>query len=375
MSAAPAHPPFSQRLGATLSNSFRARRLTLDGLDTSEIKEAAAKHEEHEAREPKARSRKMSLSPEMTSRWAPSAQAAEELFPKTVVGTFSCHGTEPSRRPGAPAAKINQDRGMVSYPFAGNDAAALFACFDGHGLSGDSCSQFVANTLQALLEDHPALFEEPERALKETFVRVDELLEGQATIETSSSGTTATVVLLIEGTLYTACVGDSRAVIASNGRRKGQVVARDLSRDHKPDLPDEHARIKKRGGFVSPPEDWGGPARVYLDPHFTAPGLAMSRSIGDHAVKRIGVTAEPEVTTHKLTADDAFLVIASDGVWEFLASDVVATLVAPLLAKGGATVACTKLIERATAEWRKEEGDYRDDITALVIKLPCLPTT
>lgn len=29
-------------------------------------------------------------------------------------------------------------------------------------------------------------------------------------------------------------------------------------------------------------------------------GLAMARSIGDHAVKSIGVVAEPEITTHTI---------------------------------------------------------------------------
>ena len=32
-------------------------------------------------------------------------------------------------------------------------------------------------------------------------------------------------------------------------------------------------------------------------------------------------------------------------------------------------VAVTKLIETAAAKWRHEEGDYRDDITAIVIML------
>lgn len=45
-------------------------------------------------------------------------------------------------------------------------------------------------------------------------------------------------------------------------------------------------------------------------------GLAMSRSLGDLAVKPIGVTSEPEITEHAITAGDKFMIMASDGVSE-----------------------------------------------------------
>ena len=80
-------------------------------------------------------------------------------------------------------------------------------------------------------------------------------------------------------------------------------------------------RIKGKGGFISPPEEeWGGPARVWLDASQTLPGLAMARSIGDHMVSSIGVIARPEVCVRELTDDDLFVVLASDGVWEFIDS-------------------------------------------------------
>lgn len=60
-SAAPAHPPLSQRLAEGLTNSFRQRRLTLDGIDTSELKEVRAKHAAEHDDKPKPSSRRMSL--------------------------------------------------------------------------------------------------------------------------------------------------------------------------------------------------------------------------------------------------------------------------------------------------------------------------
>jgi protein phosphatase 2C family protein 2/3 len=58
-------------------------------------------------------------------------------------------------------------------------------------------------------------------------------------------------------------------------------------------------------------------------------------------------------------------------VWEFISSEAAVQIVADNLDRG-ATRACQALIEVAAAKWHDEEGDYRDDITALVVRLPHL---
>ena len=64
------------------------------------------------------------------------------------------------------------------------------------------------------------------------------------------------------------------------------------------------------------------------------------------------------------------MVMASDGVWEFIESQQAVSLVGKFIKQqGDATVAVTKLIETAAAKWRQEEGDYRDDITAIVVRV------
>ena len=143
--------------------------------------------------------------------------------------------------------------------------------------------------------------------------------------------------------------------------------------DQKPDDAAEMRRITAAGGHVSPPEDWGGPARVWTSAEMVMPGLAMARSIGDHLVKRVGVIAEPVVTREvwDLTAQDAtpdFVILASDGVWEFIESEAAVQLVAQHIGTSAKT-ASESLIAKAEAEWQREEGDYRDDITAICIKL------
>ena len=60
--------------------------------------------------------------------------------------------------------------------------------------------------------------------------------------------------------------------------------------------------------------------------------------------------------------------MASDGVWEFIDSPEGVNLVAQFI-EASATEACTRLIETSAAKWRQEEGDYRDDITACIVRL------
>lgn len=362
-------PPSAPIKGAESEASFRRRRLSVADLDTSEFDDEPSDDKSPSGTGGKRRVARMSMSPEM----GVVRKKSDLPFALEMVGTYSCHGVEPGMRHGETSAKINQDRGAVCYPFADSDAIAMFCVFDGHGVCGDKVSHFVMNTLQAILEDHPSLLGKTAQALKHSFLQCDSLLKQEPTIDAELSGTTAVVTVMIENKLFVANAGDSRCVLARR-EASGKIVAVNLSEDQKPDTPAEMARIKKKKGFVSPPEEeWGGPARVWLDANMTLPGLAMARSIGDHLVTAIGVIAEPEVLEHDIAAGDLYFIMASDGVWEFISSEEAVAITAPIVERAGATEACTKLIEKAAAKWREEEGDYRDDITAIVCRLPCLP--
>ena len=194
------------------------------------------------------------------------------------------------------------------------------------------------------------------------------------TYQSKYSGCTACVVLVRNDTLYIANLGDSRAVLAQHhsggdNPRTQQYKAIDLTYDQHPALPEERTRIERSGGHVSFSEG-AGRARVWLDAQCSKYGLAMSRAIGDHAMKGIGVSAEPVVSTHTLTDEDEFLILATDGVWSVLDSSQAVDLVGELLDSGeGASVACGVLIETAMEIWRACEGDYRDDVTAVVVRM------
>ena len=306
-------------------------------------------------------------------------------FPRNVVGTYSCHGIEPvyesdelhftndGENTLTATAKINQDRGGIAFPYANCPKTAVFAAYDGHGEGGEFVAQFALHEIPNRLEQHEDFKKgNIEQAFKDVFISVNADLELEQDIEPLYSGCTACVALVRGNEIHFANAGDSRAVMACAIVENGGVEYRalDLTLDQNPDSPGEKERIEAAGGFVSPPPEVGLSARVWLDPGFSQIGLAMGRSLGDYAVKTVGVIAEPVVSRHELQPNDEFMIIATDGVWEFLSSQDAVDIVAKGLQNGdGSSMACQHLIEAAAAKWHEREGDYRDDITALVIQM------
>jgi serine/threonine protein phosphatase PrpC len=293
-------------------------------------------------------------------------QAEAHGFDTKVVGSYSYHGLDGR-------AKINQDRGAVVYPFAGDPQQALFAVLDGHGERGEKVSEFAINELRDRLEKYPGLVGDEAAAFETAFISTDKRLATLGRMDPTYSGSTVVTALLRGSQLWVANAGDSRCIRASKSKEgDDKIVTQDLSRDHNPDAPGEKERIERSGGYVSPPPEPGLSARVWLDKAMTQVGLAMARSIGDHAVKKVGVIATPEVQVYDLNSDDLFIILATDGIWEFISSQEAADIVWGALKSGsGASKATQLLIENAALRWRKFEGDYRDDITAIVITLPC----
>ncbi len=105
-----------------------------------------------------------------------------------------------------------------------------------------------------------------------------------------------------------------------------------LSIDHKPDNPSEADVIINSGGRIDTYRDVHGnslgPLRVWLK-NEDIPGLAMTRSFGDGTAAKVGVTAIPEISEIDLTTNDRYIVLASDGVWEFMKNIEVAKIIYP----------------------------------------------
>lgn len=202
-------------------------------------------------------------------------------------------------------------------------------------------------------------------ALTEGFLEVDERLSASH-VDCEFSGSTACVSLLKGNMLYTAWVGDSRGVL---GRRTPSgIEGIDLTIDHKPDDAEERKRIQEHNGRVERLVDETGepigPPRVWLQ-YAWIPGLAMSRALGDKIAHTVGVISEPGISVLELFPADAFIILASDGVWEFIDTQEAVEIVDkhPKLEDG-----VTALIDEAYERWLQEEEGVVDDITATVVR-------
>ena len=142
-----------------------------------------------------------------------------------------------------------------------------------------------------------------------------------------------------------------------------------LSIDSKPEIPSEKERIINSGGDVEKIRNkFGqlvGPYRVWVK-NKDYPGLAMSRSIGDFNAKVVGVIPNPEIIECNLSIYAKFIVICSDGVWEFLSNEDVMKVGKKYYLERNPRGFCKKLIENSTKYWEKEDIVI-DDITVVTI--------
>lgn len=242
----------------------------------------------------------------------------------------------------------------------------LFGVCDGHGANGHLVSSYlkvffpmyVFEGMTAMQSsDHAAL-----TCLKHGFSRCENGL-GQSTIDCMNSGSTCVTVLMRENMLACGNVGDSRAVLGRRSAKGWGAVP--LTVDHKPELREEMQRIVSAGGEVCVSKmAHAGPPRVYMRGALF-PGLAMSRSMGDMLAHSIGVSSAPDLFLTSITQDDKFVIVASDGVWEFISNLEAVKLVGSHWEEGDAAKACGHLISEAQIRWRRVDG-FVDDITAVV---------
>eukprot|EP00930_Biecheleria_cincta_P023703 TRINITY_DN17075_c0_g3_i1.p1 TRINITY_DN17075_c0_g3~~TRINITY_DN17075_c0_g3_i1.p1 ORF type:complete len:432 (+),score=80.83 TRINITY_DN17075_c0_g3_i1:39-1298(+) len=293
------------------------------------------------------------------------ATLAGEDFAATTpgIGITCCKGLKPE--------SVNQD----SWLMMRFNEFAVYAVFDGHGKGGHHVSNFVKQHLPMLiLSDTRCKTQEWEMLLKDTFFKVQAMIKAayaKKQLSAQLSGTTCTVVIHCHTRkqLIIAHVADSTAVL---GTRTGvDCEGYALTRDHKPDLADEQARILNAGGRVV--HDGYANYRVMAG-NANYPGLNMSRCLGDLvAHERCGITCEPEISVVGIQASTEYLLlVCSDGLWEFLEPEEVVQLAH----KHGAFTpartqdAAEKLAKKAWDCWIKEEqGTVVDDITVMMVLL------
>lgn len=93
----------------------------------------------------------------------------------------------------------------------------------------------------------------------------------------------------------------------------------------------------------------------------------MTRSIGDLVASSVGVSWEPEVTKYKISVNDQFMIMATDGVWEFLENKPVVDIIFPYFMNNDIEGACDTLMKESLDRWKEEEDENIDDITFVLI--------
>ncbi|KAK9808640.1 hypothetical protein WJX72_001084 [[Myrmecia] bisecta] len=293
---------------------------------------------------------------------SPLPQAASGQTSGGIHCTMACM-SRAGREPGF--KKQNQDNCFAFEKYITAEQS-LFGAFDGHGPNGHLVSGYVKQHLPIMLVNHLSLEADTKTALQKGFLEVDKAL-ASSRIDCEFSGSTAVVSFLQGKTLTTAWVGDSRGVLG-RASKKGGYEAVNLTTDHKPTLPEEKARIIAANGrcerLVDELGQPIGPFRVWLQ-YAWIPGLAMSRALGDVLAHQVGVTSQPECSVIELTPVDKFIVLASDGVWEFIESQEAIDLIG---ACETVEEGCRQLVDEAYQRWLVEEEGVVDDITAVVVK-------
>ena len=278
----------------------------------------------------------------------------------------------------------------------------VFGVFDGHG--GKEISQFVSNHFAKELEINKNVGTDMSLALKETFIKMDEIMQTPDSIEEIKkyarksreedekqsqnepqnsqmallaqlmpakdpeandiymrTGCTACVMGINEKKkkLYFANAGDSRVVMC----RKG--VAEPQSEDHKPEMESEKTRIYKAEGWISDGRVKGN--------------LNLTRGFGDLEYKQNKnlkpeeqmITANPDIKVVDFTNDIDFVIIGCDGIWDCLKNQEACDFVSKRL-KEKPDIKISKIVEEMldsilAEDLYNETGVGCDNMTCIVI--------
>jgi len=281
--------------------------------------------------------------------------------------------------------KVNQDVYIVKINMNGIEGFNLFGVLDGHGENGHLVSRFARNFIfeeiynniqksnkKTLSEIYSLLKKDNYSLIKKAYQKVDKELSKQS-FNANFSGSTCVIVFQIGNNLISANVGDSRAILIQSDNdnddklEKTKIV--ELSIDQKPNLPEEKKRIYKMGGIVDQMLDGkgkrNGPFRVWAGKQ-NYPGIAMSRSIGDLKGKKCGLISLPEIIEYKLDEKSKYMVICSDGVWEFLSNEDVMNIGIKYFINNDIKGFINDIIQLSQYWWKKEDI-IMDDITSVIV--------
>jgi serine/threonine protein phosphatase PrpC len=213
---------------------------------------------------------------------------------------------------------------------------------DGHGKGGEFYAYRAAESIISSIEKFTG--EIGEKEFEDIFNDAD--IDSSEIVK--RGGTTMSVVILEEGHISGAYVGDSEAkLVGSHG------IISNLTPPHHLRNEDEFERVISEGGNVFK-------GRIIVN----GSGINLTRAIGDHDFKPF-IIPKPNTFSLKIQPSDKYLVVASDGFWEVgegfnLEKE-----------KLGEILAATKSIDEAedVVKTFLAERRQKDNITVQIIEL------
>ena len=288
----------------------------------------------------------------------------------------------------------NQDVSLIIEDVCGIKNYNIYGIMDGHGSNGHQVSKYIKDKIIQNFNNISFYFskiantsnnqEYPENILeliknkltknnfkkiKDFYISLDEGLTAKEILfDSNFSGSTCILLFQIGNYLISSNVGDSRAIMI---KENNEII--ELSLDQKPENENEKKRILKMGGVISQCNDLyddgkeGGPFRIWVK-GCDYPGIAMSRSIGDKIAHDIGVISEPEILDFNLDDKCKYLIMGSDGLWQYLKNENVVEIISPFLEEKNVEKAAKEIIKKSTLSWIENDSNV-DDITVSIIFL------
>ncbi|XP_022072560.1 protein phosphatase 1D-like isoform X1 [Acanthochromis polyacanthus] len=270
-----------------------------------------------------------------------SQNVAAESGPASAVWVESLSNEDNSGNIGAPGSGEKDAEHVVDT----RKSVAFFAVFDGHG--GREAAHFARENLWGLLKRQRGFWSKDHSevcaALRKGFIACHhamwkELPEWPKTITglPSTSGTTASVIVIRGVHMYVAHVGDSAVVVGVKENDSDIMLqALEVTQDHKPELPKEKERIERLGGSVMKKSGvnrvvWKRPRLTHNGPVRRStvidqiPFLAVARSLGDlwsYDFYSGEFVVSPEPDTTVMTLDPKrhrYIILGSDGLWNMM---------------------------------------------------------
>ncbi|QCE03252.1 pyruvate dehydrogenase phosphatase [Vigna unguiculata] len=290
---------------------------------------------------------------------------------------------------------VNQDALTVWKDFSGKKDMIFCGVFDGHGPLGHKFSNSIRDKLplklsasikqsqQKAIKDndinetdvisHSNVYAEDnqnmsfsswEGSFMRCFSEMDEDLAKNIDTKGFRGGSTAVTVIKQEDELIIGNLGDSRAVLCRRADDNNLVPVQ-LTVDLTPDIPSEALRIFNCGGRIFSTKQDPSVNRIWRS-NGDRPGLAMARAFGNFCLKDYGLISVPDLSYRKLTKQDEFVVLASDGVWDVLTNSEVINIVASAPKR---SMAAKLLVNHAVQAWRRTCVLTVDDCTAICLFL------